>query len=84
MDPERILLQQQDPIKPLRIGSDGIGEGCGGTPCNVNSSGSEPMPLATTTSEYVPCGKFAGSVNSVVSTLVPVMTPVLLQLYVRA
>ena len=42
------------------------------------------MPLATTVSEYVPYGIEAGSEKSVVSGVLPVATPVLLQLNVRA
>ena len=42
------------------------------------------MPLATTLSVYVPAGRLAGRVNCVVTGVVPVCTPVLLQLNVRA
>ena len=50
----------------------------------VNCTAAEALPLATTTSEYVPGANPAGSVNSVDTTLFDVITPVLLQLYVRA
>ena len=42
------------------------------------------MPLAMTVSEYVPAGRNEGSVKSVVTGMLPVCTPVLLQLKVRA
>ena len=46
----------------------------------LNATASELMPFATTANEYVPAGNPAGSVNSVVTGVLPVITPVLLQL----
>src|SRR5262249_2469567 len=61
-------------------GSPGVS--CGGPSRNVK--GSDAMPLATTSTEYVPGWIPAGSVNWVVTGRSPVATPVLLQLKVRA
>lgn len=46
----------------------------------VNGTESELIPLATATTEYIPVGRPGGSVNSVLTEEVPVITEVLLQL----
>jgi hypothetical protein len=51
-----------------------------GSKLKENETGEELIPFATTTREYVPFGRFSGTMNSVETTLVPVITPVLLQL----
>ena len=49
----------------------------------LKDTGAEVIPSAMTANEYCPLGRPAGSANCVVTGVLPVATPVLLQLYVR-